>query len=250
MKPRLTWLHLASGLLLCSSFAHRSVAQTLTPGAWGKNTPGVELAAHEGTRERTSSGTVLMYNLLGKGFPADKTYDLWFWLVGKKPQKGISGVSFDKRGVLVCSGKPGSCKGKGADDPINIKTSAVLGEPKRFAVISSDGKIAGFAEAVPFPIEAKNNGCKLTVIRTSPLAEVVSVRASGFTPYEALNVKLNLGSEQSAHTPSAASDGTWQAVIGTKPPGQTSGTATISVSGKRCSVDVSFKWGEGSNQQQ
>ncbi len=227
-----------------------SLAQQIDESTWGKNTSGVELATHEGPRERTSSGTVLIYNLLGRGFPADKTYDLWFWTLGKKPVKAMAGVSFDKRGLLVCSGKPGSCKGEGADDPINIKATAMLGEPKRFGVISTDGKIAGFAEAVPFPIEAKDKSCKLSVVRQSPLAEVVAVRASGFAPSEMLAVKTNLASEQPAHSSTTAADGSWQAMMSARQPGMVSGTASIQLSGKSCSVSLNFNWGEGSNKPQ
>lgn len=225
-------------------------AQQIDPSKWGKNTPGVELMAREQPREHTASGTMLMYNLIGKGFPADKTYDLWFWSVGKKPEKAIAGASFDKRGVLVCSGKPGSCPGKGFDDPINVKTTAMLGEIKRFAVISPDGRTAAFAEAVPFPIEAQDKDCKLSVIRADPFADMVAVRANGFTPYEMLNVKMKIGSQDSSHSPTASSDGSWQAMIGTKSTGQESGAATINVSDKSCSVSVSFDWGKGSNKPQ
>jgi hypothetical protein len=223
-------------------------AQQFNENNWGKDSAGVELVTHEGPREHNASGTVLMYNLLGTGFPADKKYDLWFWIPGKQPNLAIKGVSFDKRGVLVCSGKPGSCQGQGLDDPINIKTTAVLGEPKRFAVVSSDGKVAAFAEAVPFPIEATDKSCKVSVVRQSPLADVVLVRASGFTPYEMLTVKTN--TSDTAHSPTAAPDGTWQAMIGTKPPGESAGVATITVSGKGCAPTVSFPWGEGGTKQQ
>ena len=236
-------------LILCC-FAPPLAAQQFDEKTWGKNSAGVELVTHEDPRQHTASGTVLMYNLLGKGFPADKTYDLWFWIVGKKPQKAIAGVSFDKRGVLVCSGKPGYCSGQGPDDPINIKATAVLGEPKRFGVVSTDGRIAGFAEAVPFPIQASDKNCKLSVVRQSALADVVALRASGFTPYEMLTVKTNLNPDDSIHSPTASPDGTWQAMIGTKIPGQNSGVANIQVSGHGCSVSVSFAWGEGSTRQQ
>ena len=37
------------------------------------------------------------------------------------------------------------------DDPVNIQTIAAPGEMKRFAVVSRDGRIAGFADAVPYP---------------------------------------------------------------------------------------------------
>jgi len=237
-------------MLICCGLGLSLAAQRFDESKWGKNSPGVELATHEGPRQQSASGTVLLYNLLGKGFPSDKKYDLWYWIPGKKPEKTIAGVSFDKCGVLVCSGKPGSCLGQGADDPINIKTTAVLGEPKRFGVLSTDGRVAGFAEAVPFPIEASNKNCKLSVVRQSALAEVVAVRASGFTPYEMLTVKTNLSPDESTHSPTASPDGTWQAMIGTRPPGQNSGVAKIQVAGQSCSVSVSFPWGEGSNQQQ
>jgi hypothetical protein len=222
------------------------LAQQFDEKKWGTNSPGVELGIHEGPREHDSTGTVLFYNLLGKGFTPDKTYDLWFWSVGKKPEKAIDGVSFDKRGVLVCSGKPGSCTGKGTDDPINIKANAMLGEAKRFAVVSRDGRVAGFTEAVPFPIEASNKNCKLSVVRGDPQATVVAVRVSGLTPYEMLSVTGNPGADNAVHSPTAAPDGTWQAVVGTKVFGQDSGVATIKVAGKDCSVSVSFKWGSGS----
>jgi hypothetical protein len=236
--------------VLCSVLCSPLAAQQFDPSQWGNNTPGVELGTHEGPREHTSSRTVLMYNILGKGFPADKTYDLWFWIPGKQPNKAIAGVSFDKRGVLVCSGKPGSCSGHGLDDPINIQATAALGEPKRFAVVSTDGKVAGFAEAVPFPIEGKDKKCTLSVVRQSLLGEVVAVRGSGFTPYEMLTVKAHLGGEDTVHSPTAGPDGSWQAMVGTKAPGQSAGVATINVAGKGCSVSVNFNWGEDSDKQQ
>jgi hypothetical protein len=138
------------GMVLCRPLA----AQQLDASRWGNNSAGVELATHEGPRRQTSSGTVLMYNLLGRGFPSGVAYALWGWGEGKQPQKLMDGVSFDKRGVLVCSGKPGFCSGSGADDPINIKAKASVGERKRFAVVAPDGKIAGFAEAIPFPAKS------------------------------------------------------------------------------------------------
>jgi hypothetical protein len=225
-------------------------AQQFDEKMWGKNSAGVELVVHEDARHPGPSATVLTFNLIGKGFPADKRYDLWFWNLGKKPQKAIPGVSFDKRGLLVCTGKPGECLGKGPDDPINIQATAMLGEPKRFAIVCVDGRVAGFAEAVPFPIEASDKKCKLSVVREAPLAEVVAVRANGFVPFEMLSVTGQFGTDNTAHSPSADPNGAWEAIMGTRAPGQTSGTATIKVAGNGCAVSVSFPWGEGSEKQQ
>ena len=70
----------------------------------------------------------------------------------------MDGVSFDGRGVMVCSGRAGFCKGDVPDDPVNIKATAQpgeSGESKRVAVVSPDGKITGFAEAVSFPLSTE-----------------------------------------------------------------------------------------------
>lgn len=234
-------------LTLISCFCVRpAVAQQFNEDAWGKNSPGVELQAVEGPREHTANGTALVYNLVGKGFPTNQTYSLWGWIPGQKPREAIAGVSFDKRGVVVCSGKAGGCAAARPDDPVNIKTTAVLGEPKRFAVVSDDGKTAGFAEAVPFPIEATSRNCKVSVIRQSPLAETVLVSASGFVPYEMLKISANLGGMDTVHSPTTSAEGSWQAIVGTKAPGKDSGTASIKISGQQCSVTLSFNWGEGS----
>lgn len=249
MKIRTSLYLLLSAVAVCL-LGSPLAGQDFDESKWGTGSPGVELRAVEGPRSHDAGGTVLVYNLVGKGFPPDLKYSLWGWIPGHKPQKAIEGVSFDKRGVVVCSGKPGSCTGQGLDDPINIKTTAVLGEPKRFAVVSDDGRVAGFAEAVPFPIQATDKSCKLSVVRQSPLAEMVLVRATGFVPYEMLNVSGHIGGLDSIHSPTVTPEGTWQALIGTKAPGQNSGTAMIKVTGQQCTVSISFNWGEGSAKEQ
>lgn len=128
-------------------------AQQLDARNWGKNSPGITLQLHEGPRQNTPQGTLLIYNVLGRGFPSGIPYELWQWKAGQEPKRVMQGVSFNEGGVMVCSGQPGFCKGDGPNDPINIRTTAQPGELKRVAVVSADGKIASFAEAVPFPVQ-------------------------------------------------------------------------------------------------
>jgi len=214
---------------------------------WGKNTSGASLAFYEGPRQKSAQGTILTYNLIGKGFPAEVAYTLWQWKPDNEPKAVMQGVSFDKRGVLVCSGRQGFCKGDGPDDPINIKTTAVLGEPKRMAVVSPDGKIASFAEAIPFPIEASDKNCKLSVVRMDALAETVVARGSGFTPNESLTVTTQSNDEGATTKNNAGPEGDWTSVIIGAPKGQSKGKTSISVTGQSCKVAVSFAWGVGSN---
>lgn len=153
VKRATTVLRPALSAFLATLLLSYSAAQQLDAKNWGKNSPGITLALREGPRQKTAQGTLLLYNVLGHGFPSGAPYELWQWKAGQEPKRLMQGVSFDKRGVLVCSGAPGFCKGDGPDDPVNIQATAQPGESKRLAVISSDGKVAGFAEALPFPLQ-------------------------------------------------------------------------------------------------
>jgi len=148
-----TFCGLALSAFLGTVLLSSSAAQQLDAKNWGRNSPGITLALHEGPRQKTAQGTLLLYNVLGRGFPSGIPYELWGWKEGQQPKKLMDGVSFDKRGLLVCSGQAGFCKGDAPDDPVNIKATAQPGEAKRVAVVSPDGKIEGFAEAVPFPAQ-------------------------------------------------------------------------------------------------
>ena len=151
-KPR-TLLGLALSVLLGMGMLPPGAAQELDAKNWGKNSPGITLQLREGPRQKTAQGTLLVYNVLGRGFPSGIPYELWQWKAGQEPTRMMQGVSFDQRGVMVCSSRPGFCKGDGPDDPVNIQATAQPGEAKRVAVVSPDGKIAGFAEALPFPVQ-------------------------------------------------------------------------------------------------
>jgi hypothetical protein len=218
---------------------------------WGKGTSGVTLAVHEEPRQRTSKGTIVWYNLLGKGFTEGLVYNLWRWVTDRSsPELIMKGVSFDKRGVLVCSGKPGYCSGDGPDDPINIKTTAMLGEMKRMAVASDDGKVVGFVDAAPFPLENSDKGCKLSVVRSSALAVTVVARASGLKASAPLSITTRYGSEGTTTKADSGADGSWTQIVMAQGTKQPSGKAFISVSDGVCNVAVTFDYGPGSNKPQ
>jgi len=115
---------LAWSTFLATVLISYTAAQQLDAKDWGKNSSGVTLALREGPRQKTAQGTLLLYNLLGRGFPSGIPYEVWQWKSGQEPKRLMQGVSFDKRGVMVCSGQAGFCKGDVPDDPINIKATA------------------------------------------------------------------------------------------------------------------------------
>jgi hypothetical protein len=215
---------------------------------WGMNSAGVRLVLHEGPRQKSAQGTILCYNLIGQGFPLGVPLELWQWTLDKEPKRVMEGVSFDKRGVLVCAGGAGFCKGDGADDPINIKAQAGAGEAKRMAVVSSDGKIAGFAEAIPFPVEASDKSCKLSVVRMGASTDAVTLRLTGFAPNERFTLTTLTDVEEASIDQSSDKQGSWTGVV--KLPSRRPGKASITVApvtGQHCKVAVSFEWGTGSN---
>jgi hypothetical protein len=73
MKLRLIWISLLVFILLGLASAFGQIDEK----NWGKNTSGVTLTVHEEPRQKTPQGTIIWYNLIGKGFPEDVPYVLW-----------------------------------------------------------------------------------------------------------------------------------------------------------------------------
>ena len=97
-RPRTTFVFALFACLGEASLS-RVAAQQLDAKNWGKNSPGISLALREGPRQKTAQGTLLLYNVLGRGFPPDIPYELWQWKAGQEPKRVMQGVSFDERGV-------------------------------------------------------------------------------------------------------------------------------------------------------
>ncbi len=67
-KPR-TGFGLALSALLGTVPLSHVAAQQLDRKNWGKNSPGITLELREGPRLKTAERLVLLYNVVGRGFP-------------------------------------------------------------------------------------------------------------------------------------------------------------------------------------
>jgi len=150
-----TGFGLALSALLGTVLLSHIAAQQLDAKNWGKNSPGINLELREGPRQKTAQGLLLLYEVVGRGFPSRIPYELWQWKAGQEPKKVMQGVSLDERGVMVCSGRPGFCKGDGPDDPVNIRTTAQPGESKRIAVVSPDVRLQALLRLCRFPFNTE-----------------------------------------------------------------------------------------------
>jgi hypothetical protein len=217
-------------------------------GAWGPkaNSTGAVLTLVEGSRSTAEGHGVVRYRMVTSGLPKEKVYSLLMWQLGGQPQSVMSGITIDASGTAVCAGKPGTCRGDKADDPIDLAMQAGLGEVKRVALMSEDKSIHAFASVVPFPNRTTDGACTVEATLVTPKAEAVMLSATGFKPETTLDIEMN--SEGEIQHPAGKTDasGAHEWVVLPFKKGLTKGRARVSVHSGACNPSLSFAWGEGS----
>jgi len=232
-------------LLLCASASFACLGQTKDKIDWSEkfNSPGATLVLKESDRISVNGQTVITYSLIASGLPKDLQYTLWTRQVGSGAQ-AIADAFINKDG-LVINILADPAHGI-AEDPINLKVSAGRGEPKNFAVISSDGHYRVFVEVIPFPVENSAGPCKLSATMRSPNYFVVQIVASGLQPKEEFQVESQSGNERGQSKATAADDGSYRTVVLPFVKGQSSGKLRFDMKAKSCSVGLEVPWGQGS----
>ena len=209
---------------------------------WSKaaNSPGSALTLKE-TGRAAANGRTVSYRLFASGLPKKQHFTLWTRNLGSEPQ-AVADAFINPEGLIV--NRLGDATHK--EDPVDLRTFAGRGEPKRLAITSDDWTLQAFAEAVPFPIEQTVNGCHLSVEMSAPNYEGVAVRGWGFQPSESLTIDLASGPEGGKQQTNATPEGTYTAAIFPSVKGQKSGKASVTITSPKCSVAVQFPWGDGS----
>jgi hypothetical protein len=207
----------------------------------GANSPGTTLSLKETSRNITGGHTVVSYRLFAAGLPKGQHFTLWTWILGSEP-KAQADAFINPEGLVV--NRLGDAKQQ--EDPIDLRTFAGRGERKQFALTSDDWTLQAFAEAVPFPIEQKANGCTLSAEMTIPNYAGVTVRGSGFQPNEELSVDLASGPDGGKQKAKASPQGTYLALLFPFIKGMKSGETGVRITTPKCSVALQFPWGEGS----
>ena len=213
----------------------------------GMNSPGVELSLKELGRTRASDRTLVKYGLYATGLPEDKTYTLFQVQLDGSLIKNMEGVGLDGAGRAICPGRPGTCRGNGPNDPIDLIVFAGKSEPKRFALIAEDDShLKSFVSVVPFPNEKKDKNCKLESIIGTPNGELMFVQASGFEPNADVDIDSQSYSEKHHEVGRTTSEGSLFSAVLPSVKGKKSGKTTWQVTAKSCSPKLAFQWGEGS----
>jgi hypothetical protein len=261
------------GFVHCRGFGALLVAllSTAVPGqSIQRNSAGVTEAqgrdiatalvnAHNTWGEKlSSSGAVLrleetarhngriFYRLHVVGLPAGHRYSLVQWPVTQRePSVALEGVTFDKSGVAVCAGKPGTCGDPAKpDDPIDLQTFPAKGEPLRFAIVAQDDpRLRAAVKIIPVPNAGIDKECRVDAVLLMPHAELIWLEASNFPANTGL--RLTQDSEGEIHKSEKKTDGAGRYAWAIMPAkaGLTTGTVRIRVQAAGCSPEVSARWG-------
>ena len=144
---------------------------------------------------------------------------------------------------MICAGRaPEQCGDPSKkDDPIEFVFAAAKAEPYRLAFTSPAARVA--LVLVPDPIESKNQGCTLKVIRLLPKFELAYLTGTGFPPNS--KVEFDSQSYEERHRFAATTNAVGDLEFAVLPfvSGHNDGTTSVKTQGTGCSPSVQFDWG-------
>lgn len=206
---------------------------------WGPQdaTPGVEFEMREIDRRKKSGVTEVTYQILIEGAPKDKIYNLWLYdlgmMVNRLPPARLQEYRIDASGNW--------------HPPLPRFTLDRFrkGEWGELRLVSIDGSVKALGTMVPFPIEATEAGCKVSLRLISRTGDTFFVIGKGFEPGEKVETISRSNGEVRRHTTQVEQDGLL-------PPTYVSPEvadvkrdhkASYTVSGPSCNVTVNYEWG-------
>ena len=197
-------------------------------GGLPETTPGVQLALEEVAREGEST-TKVSFKIMASGFPTDKTYQLFSYSLSQY-NEGLKPVSL------------------GEFPPEALPRMAIQkyteGEWLQVALISSDLTIAAFAEAIPFPIEAKSGSCRIWLKLISSVGIQFTVHGEGYEAGEPVTAVWHIEEAAIKETWEADSAGSFQKALMHGLRVTEGGLATFSAIGESCDLLLEYEWGQ------
>jgi len=159
----------------------------------------------------------------------------------------VYGVKLDDRGQAICTGNPDLCgTPERPNDPIVLKVSAGLGEPKRFGLISHDRRAKAFVSVVPFPVTGSDAACSVGAILLTKNGEAVLVEGNGFAPDAEIHLEANSQGEVRNSVVNADDKGNFYQIELPYVEGKSSGTVKVTAQAKTCSPSLTLNWGTDS----
>jgi hypothetical protein len=251
----------------CDVFGQQSSTQTMQilkewatlQSVWGvpsaQPLTGSSLNLVEKNRETASDGhTIIHYNFVVKGLPAEATYLMEYWPVGGPShpfQKIATGLKINKEGLVVCLPNMTCGDKKQPEFPLEIAIQKTAkGETHRFVLTSEkNSKIWVTGLATPYPLRSASGECRLEMIRMTPNGEMVLLSGTGFPANQPVTIQENSAGEDHAITIHTDLQGNFQRAELPFVLGKSSGLLEDKVTlGTDCHPSLSIGWGEGSRQ--
>lgn len=202
-------------------------------------TPSAALLVHETNRVQMEGKTAVRIGFEMRGVPPDKRYEFWTSSADGLTVK-IWDLAADPTGRLAWLRKDGSF-GPQFNDLRMTLPGFVRGERMEFALVSTDRTIRTFAKFIPFPIEARQGRCHISLELLTPTTFLL--HGEGFEPGEEVVGISRSDGEVIEDKLTASVDGT----IG---PGAILPAAisrlykaNITVRARSCSVSLDYAWG-------
>lgn len=219
------------------------------PDWWrpGEATANATLSVQEVSRKAADpafgGGRSVTIRWAASGFPKGKTYELWNrWLAGLTAPI-ITDLRVGETGDLeIPDPKQPERAFRLGDVAFNLGKFA-NGEPISYAIVSTDRSVKAFAEFVPFPIEARQGTCRLSLKLISPDGTAFSVRGDGFEPNEKVTTVSRSDGEMVPGTLRTLSDGSLPYVALLPAAVSRRYKASYTVASKSCTVTVDYEWG-------
>lgn len=200
------------------------------------------------------------YYLYALGLATEKQYSLIKWQIGwdaqQPPMQPVySDLYLNAKGVVMCR-KPTEKEQNSealdidSDARVNLILAGSMGEPVRFALFAEKDGVVAMGRLIRNPIQSEDKTCHLQAILAVGGAEVVLVEGTGFAPRSTLELSSATSGKPRIAKFKTDENGRLETAVVLTKPGETQGSATITLKSDSCTPAVKFNWGAGSYQVQ
>jgi hypothetical protein len=130
------------------------------------------------------------------------------------------------------------------DPRVIIVPEPAPGTAARFVLAAKEGKYRASLILFPKPIEATDNGCKVTVARLYPNFEAALVQVGGFPPKTEIAVHGNSEGEVHDFKIRTNADGYGDAAVLPAKLGKSKGAMAMQFTSPKCTPKLGFRWGK------
>lgn len=199
----------------------------------------IKLEAHLMTKQVRGGAEYGFYDFYLTGAPADQTYTIFQWPLGKPQPEPVTSAYVSNNGRL-CMHATGCHDTEGPY--VMLALLSFPGLPHRIGIASEDKKFKAVALVVPDPIIGTDKGCSVEVIRVREDFSLTVVRGKGFQLDKEIIYTSNSEGEEIKGSLKADEFGQFSFYLGPGVKGKTKGTAKIDFKAPGCAPSVSFHW--------